>query len=196
MASKEKKSAWGKLRSYFGGSAEAEKKVAVEEGVAEDAQETKHLVITGELRDRVAGAAKQYAKQLHEAGDIPTEEMRVVGYRDLLSEYVGQSITKLHDKLDSVKGGILFIEEPYRLTDFNDWGDEVVEELWRVMAKEDADPVIVLGGRADKIQEFLQTYPEDMKPLALNHISLKGAGVAADPRKKYKNGTTGSTGPK
>ena len=78
---------------------------------------------------------------------------------DLIGQYLGSTTEKTKEKILEARGGVLFIDEAYRLIPSaggKDFGREAIEELMAVM--EDGDPVI-FAGYADKMEKFLDVNP-------------------------------------
>ena len=78
---------------------------------------------------------------------------------DLTGQYFGSTTEKTKEKILEARGGVLFIDEAYRLIPSaggKDFGREAIEELMAVM--EDGDPVI-FAGYADKMEKFLDVNP-------------------------------------
>lgn len=79
---------------------------------------------------------------------------------DLIGQYLGSTTEKTKEKILEARGGVLFIDEAYRLIPTaggKDFGREAIEELMAVM--EDGDPVMIFAGYADKMEKFLNVNP-------------------------------------
>ena len=64
---------------------------------------------------------------------------------DLVGQYLGSTTEKTKAKIMEARGGVLFVDEAYRLipTAGKDFGREAIEELMAVM--EDGDPVMIFA---------------------------------------------------
>ena len=79
---------------------------------------------------------------------------------DLIGQYLGSTTEKAKQKIVEARGGVLFIDEAYRLISTaggKDFGREAIEELMAVM--EDGDPVMIFAGYEDKMEKFLNVNP-------------------------------------
>ena len=79
---------------------------------------------------------------------------------DLIGQYLGSTTEKTKQKIVEARGGVLFIDEAYRLIPTaggKDFGREAIEELMAVM--EDGDPVMIFAGYEDKMEKFLNVNP-------------------------------------
>lgn len=76
---------------------------------------------------------------------------------DLVAGYVGQTAEKTRKVLESARGGVLFIDEAYALSNggVNDFGREAVDEILKFMEDNRDDIVIIFAGYTKEMQEFL-----------------------------------------
>jgi SpoVK/Ycf46/Vps4 family AAA+-type ATPase len=79
----------------------------------------------------------------------------------LVAGYVGQTALKVKEVVSKALGGILFIDEAYSLTsgDGEDFGQEAVETLLKMMEDHRHDLVVVVAGYTTKMDEFLSSNP-------------------------------------
>ncbi|KAJ1700742.1 hypothetical protein LUZ63_000521 [Rhynchospora breviuscula] len=93
-------------------------------------------------------------KLLHRVGILPTDGVTVVQRTDLVGRYVGHTGPKTRRKIAKAEGGILFVDEAYRLmpqkSGSKDYGLEALEEIMSVM--DEGKTVIIFAG-----------YPKPMK---------------------------------
>lgn len=79
---------------------------------------------------------------------------------DLVGQYLGSTTAKTKEKILEARGGVLFVDEAYRLVpnaSGKDFGREAIEELMAVM--EGGDPVMIFAGYEKKMEEFLDVNP-------------------------------------
>ncbi|XP_006823473.1 uncharacterized protein LOC102803278, partial [Saccoglossus kowalevskii] len=84
---------------------------------------------------------------LSDLGLIDQNKVIEVQRSDLVGAYIGESAIKTKEVINKSKGGILFVDEAYRLVVEGcekDHGKEALEEIMSVM--EDGDPIIILAG--------------------------------------------------
>ncbi|VAI45951.1 unnamed protein product [Triticum turgidum subsp. durum] len=90
--------------------------------------------------------ARILGKLLHMIGILPTDKVTEVQRTDLVGEFVGHTGPKTRRKIKDAEGGILFVDEAYRLiptqkSDDKDYGLEALEEIMSVM---DSGKVVVI----------------------------------------------------
>jgi SpoVK/Ycf46/Vps4 family AAA+-type ATPase len=81
---------------------------------------------------------------------------------DLVAGYVGQTALKVKGVVSQALGGVLFIDEAYALTGEgrgNDFGQEAVETLLKLMEDHRHDFVVIVAGYTDKMEEFISSNP-------------------------------------
>ena len=79
---------------------------------------------------------------------------------DLVGQYLGSSTEKKCAKIDEARGGVLFVDEAYRLIPSaggKDFCREAIEELMAVM--EDGDTVMIFAGYEKEMDKFLDVNP-------------------------------------
>lgn len=86
-----------------------------------------------------------------------------VGRADLVGEYIGQTAPKVKKAIEKARGGVLFIDEAYALTnrgdDGKDFGKEVIEVLLTELSGGKGDLAIVCAGYPAEMSEFLNSNP-------------------------------------
>jgi hypothetical protein len=81
---------------------------------------------------------------------------------DLVAGYVGQTALKVKEVVRQALGGVLFIDEAYALNGEgrgNDFGQEAVETLLKLMEDHRHDFVVIVAGYTEKMQEFISSNP-------------------------------------
>ena len=79
---------------------------------------------------------------------------------DLVGQYLGSTTEKTKAKIMEARGGVLFIDEAYRLIPSaggKDFGREAIEELMAVM--EQGDPIMIFAGYPKQMEKFLDVNP-------------------------------------
>jgi SpoVK/Ycf46/Vps4 family AAA+-type ATPase len=79
--------------------------------------------------------ARKMAALLHSFGLLPTSNLVETSALDLTGEFVGQSKSKLQEKMDEARGGVLFIDEAYELG-VGSYGNEVMTKLVQLLTDE------------------------------------------------------------
>ena len=84
-----------------------------------------------------------------------------VGRADLVGEYIGQTAPKVKKAIEKARGGILFIDEAYALTnrgdDGKDFGKEVIEVLLTELSGGKGDLAIICAGYPAEMSVFLNS---------------------------------------
>ena len=79
----------------------------------------------------------------------------------LLENSLGQTAPKVKKAIESARGGILFIDEAYALTnrgeDGKDFGREVIEVLLKELADGSNDLAIIFAGYPKEMTQFLNS---------------------------------------
>jgi Holliday junction resolvasome RuvABC ATP-dependent DNA helicase subunit len=104
---------------------------------------------------------------------------------DLVAGYVGQTALKVKEVVNKALGGVLFIDEAYALNPDgrgNDFGQEAVETLLKLMEDHRNELVVIVAGYTEKMDAFIASNPglrsrfnkylhfEDYKPEQLVEI--------------------------
>jgi len=87
---------------------------------------------------------------------------KIVGVKrsDLVGQYLGSSTEKTRAKIDEARGGVLFVDEAYRLIPSargKDFGREAIEKLMALM--EDGDPIMIFASYEKEMDKFLDVNP-------------------------------------
>ena len=109
----------------------------------------------------------------------------------LVAGFVGQTAIKTAEKVEEAKGGVLFIDEAYALTNkssngtaHGDFGDEAIQTLLKRMEDHRGEFFVFVAGYPDNMENFLKANPglnsrfdkilkfEDYKPESLLEIAL------------------------
>ncbi|KAF1886278.1 hypothetical protein Lal_00045508 [Lupinus albus] len=97
-----------------------------------------HMAFLGNPGTGKTMVARILGKLLHMVGILPTDKVTEVQRTDLVGEFVGHTGPKTRRKIQEAEGGILFVDEAYRLipmqkSDDKDYGLEALEEIMSVM---------------------------------------------------------------
>ena len=110
----------------------------------------------------------------------------------LIAGYVGQTAIKTAEKIEEARGGVLFIDEAYALTNnsstgtaHGDFGDEAIQTLLKRMEDQRGQFFVFVAGYPDNMENFLKANPglnsrfdkilkfEDYSPENLSEIALQ-----------------------
>ena len=126
---------------------------------SKEAKLSLHMIFTGNPGTGKTTMARIMAKYLKTLGYLSSGHLVEVSRNDLVGQYVGETAQKTMAKVNSAKGGILFIDEAYSLArDNNDiFGIEAVDSLVKAVEDNRDDFVVILAGYSKEMEEFLKT---------------------------------------
>jgi len=116
-----------------------------------------HICFLGNPGTGKTSIAKSMGRVLKEAGLTSDERVRVVQREDLVGEHIGSAATLTKEALQKAAGGVLFVDEAYRLysESSRDYGREALETIMAGMLEEGPKRVTV----------FMAGYKKDMNKL-------------------------------
>ena len=122
---------------------------------------TYHLCFLGNPGTGKTTVARIVGKLYKSLGILTKGQIIEVGRQDLVAGYVGQTAIKTKEVINKSKGGILFIDEAYSLTNKseNDFGFEAIEVLLKEMEDNRDDFVVIVAGYDDLMNDFLESNP-------------------------------------
>lgn len=96
------------------------------------------------------------AKIYSSCGILSTNKFKVIKREDLVAEYLGQTAVKTKKLLESMKGGVLFLDEAYSLgSDRNEdyFAKEAIDTLNVFLSENYSDFVFIIAGYEDQIKQ-------------------------------------------
>lgn len=102
--------------------------------------------------------ARVLGKLLHMVGILPTNKVTEVQRTDLVGEFIGHTGPKTRRMIKEAEGGILFVDEAYRLvpsqkSDDKDYGLEALEEIMSVM--DSGKIVVIFAGYSEPMKRVI-----------------------------------------
>ncbi|CAI6004644.1 unnamed protein product [Closterium sp. NIES-64] len=118
-----------------------------------------HMAFLGSPGTGKTTVARVLARMLALVGVLPLNKVIEVQRTDLVGEYVGHTGPKTRRKIEEAEGGILFVDEAYRLmpcqrSEEKDYGIEALEEIMTVM--DSGKLVVIFAGYAEPMQRVFE----------------------------------------
>ncbi|CAI5481267.1 unnamed protein product [Closterium sp. Yama58-4] len=118
-----------------------------------------HMAFLGSPGTGKTTVARVLARMLALVGVLPLNKVVEVQRTDLVGEYVGHTGPKTRRKIEEAEGGILFVDEAYRLmpcqrSEEKDYGIEALEEIMTVM--DSGKLVVIFAGYAEPMQRVFE----------------------------------------
>ena len=100
--------------------------------------------------------ARLIGQALRELGVLSKGHLVEVQRGDLVAGHIGQTAIQTRSIIESAKGGVLFVDECYRLSGRGpaDFGPEAIDELMSAM--ESGDPVMIFAGYNDSSMDGMR----------------------------------------
>ncbi|KAK4415560.1 protein CbbX [Sesamum alatum] len=120
-----------------------------------------HMVFLGNPGTGKTTVARILGKLLQSVGVLSSDNITEVQRTDLVGEYLGQTGPKTRKKIEEAMGGILFVDEAYRLAppqtagNHIEYGVEALEEIMSVL--EDGNLVVIFAGYTEPMKRVFSS---------------------------------------
>lgn len=123
---------------------------------------TLHLAFTGNPGTGKTTVARIVGRIYKQIGLLSKGHFIEVSRTDLIAGYQGQTAHKVKKVIENAKGGVLFIDEAYSITenDHSDsYGRECLTELTKALEDYRDDLVVIVAGYTEPMQKFFESNP-------------------------------------
>jgi hypothetical protein len=123
---------------------------------------SRHLVFAGNPGTGKTTVARLYGRILTAVGLLHRGHLVEADRSSLVGEYVGHTGPKTQRVFQEALGGVLFIDEAYALTSAvgtNDFGQEAVTTLVKLMEDHRDDIVVIAAGYPGEMERFVSSNP-------------------------------------
>ena len=126
------------------------------------AKNTLHLAFTGNPGTGKTTVARIVGRIYKQIGLLSKGHFLEVSRTDLIAGYQGQTALKVQKVIERAKGGVLFIDEAYSITE-NDhadsYGRECLTELTKALEDYRDDLVVIVAGYMEPMNKFFDANP-------------------------------------
>lgn len=118
-----------------------------------------HTVFLGNPGTGKTTVARIMGKIFKALGLLERGHMIELDKQGLVAGFVGQTALKTDEKIRDAKGGVLFIDEAYALSEGNDFGREAIETLLKRMEDMRGNFAVIAAGYTEPMNRFLESNP-------------------------------------
>ncbi|HEL1600562.1 TPA: AAA family ATPase [Streptococcus suis] len=126
------------------------------------AKNTLHLAFTGNPGTGKTTVARIVGRIYKRIGLLSKGHFVEVSRTDLIAGYQGQTALKVKKVIEQAKGGVLFIDEAYSITEnehSDSYGRECLTELTKALEDYRDDLVVIVAGYTEPMNKFFESNP-------------------------------------
>ena len=123
---------------------------------------TLHLSFTGNPGTGKTTVARIIGRIYKQLGLLSKGHFIEVSRTDLIAGYQGQTALKVKNVIEKAKGGVLFIDEAYSITEneqSDSYGRECITELTKALEDYRNDLVVIVAGYSEPMKNFFSSNP-------------------------------------
>ena len=123
---------------------------------------TLHLSFTGNPGTGKTTVARIIGRIYKQLGLLSKGHFIEVSRTDLIAGYQGQTALKVKNVIEKAKGGVLFIDEAYSITEneqSDSYGRECITELTKALEDYRNDLVVIVAGYSEPMKKFFSSNP-------------------------------------
>ena len=121
---------------------------------------SRHLVLSGNPGTGKTTVARLIARIYHSLGILSRGHLIETDRAGMVAGFVGQTALKVDEVVKSAIGGVLFIDEAYTLAGAGqDFGQEAIDTLLKLMEDHRDDLIVVVAGYPEKMTAFIESNP-------------------------------------
>lgn len=126
------------------------------------AKNTLHLAFTGNPGTGKTTVARIIGRIYKHIGLLSSGHFVEVSRTDLIAGYQGQTALKVKKVIERARGGVLFIDEAYSITENDNsdsYGRECLTELTKALEDYRDDLVVIVAGYTEPMNKFFESNP-------------------------------------
>ena len=127
-----------------------------------NSDKTLHMAFLGNPGTAKTTVARIVGKMYKSIGLLSKGHFIEASRTDLIAEYQGQTAIKVKRLINRAKGGVLFIDEAYSITEnhhSDSYGRESLTELTKALEDYRDDLVVIVAGYTDLMEKFFESNP-------------------------------------
>ena len=118
-----------------------------------------HMVFTGNPGIGKTTVARLMSKILFELGYLSKGHLIETNRAGMVAGYLGQTALKTEEIVRQAVGGVLFIDEAYSLANDDDYGQEAIDTLLKLMEDYRDNLVVIVAGYPQLMEKFIASNP-------------------------------------
>ena len=123
----------------------------------EEVKSARNMLFYGEPGTAKTTVARLLGQILKEEGVLDVGHVVECGRQDLIGKYVGWTAKIVEEKFKEARGGILFIDEAYALSEGeNHFGPEAISTLVQLMENYREEVIVILAGYPERMERFIE----------------------------------------